>query len=396
MLQLHTIYLISLISQATTSLVLSLLARADRRARWLVPLAVACGLHAAAIFLVPLWRGRGLWLPHAFSASILILMLYLIHLGFQALIRPDQRRSGWVDTAVGATMLVLFGLAYSSPLGCIEASEVAAVALMAWTIPMLWKGSVPELRGPLRATALLLFAFAVLFLVRLPLERTPTSHTLLLLRQATVLVVTSLAFSFLATYVAESLRRLHHESRLDSLTGLPNRRAMEENAADQLNMAARQARPCALLMLDIDHFKRLNDTWGHEAGDQALLVTGEFLLRTAREIGDSSVARIGGEEFALLLCNANVAAAHALAEQVREGIATLRIAVQQEQIGFTASVGISASRAGETNWLAMLRRADSAMYKAKREGRNRVTLCTEALDETLEEDASSDVLMRSN
>src|SRR5258705_11195670 len=92
MFQLHTIYIISLVSQATSALVLSLLAWADRRAHWLIPLAIACGLHGAAIYLMPLWRGTGRWVPQAFSAAILILMLYLVHLGLQALVFPHQRR----------------------------------------------------------------------------------------------------------------------------------------------------------------------------------------------------------------------------------------------------------------------------------------------------------------
>lgn len=83
MLSLHAVYQITLVSQATTALVLWLLAWADRRSRWLVPLAAACCLHAAAIYLMPLWRGTGRWLPHAFSAAILIVMLCLVYLGLQ-------------------------------------------------------------------------------------------------------------------------------------------------------------------------------------------------------------------------------------------------------------------------------------------------------------------------
>src|ERR1700733_2407489 len=387
MFQLHTIYIISLVSQVTSALVLSLLAWADRRAHWLIPLAIACGLHSVAIYLMPLWRGTGRWVPQAFSAAILILMLYLVHLGMQALVFAHQRRSARTHAAICATMLLLFALAPYSSLWCVEASSAAAIVLLAWTIHMLWKAPIRELRWPLRATAVLLSALAMHFLVRLPLELLiPTSRVILL--------ATSMAFSFLAIYAAETRRRLHDESRLDVLTGLPNRRAMEEGAAEQLKLAARHGRPCALLMMDLDHFKWLNDTWGHNVGDQALLAAGGLLLRAAWEIENCNVARIGGEEFAVLLSDSPAAAALALAEQLCGDMAALRIWVGEEEVGFTASVGVSALKTGETNWAEMLRRADVAMYKAKQEGRNRVMLCTDVLPNTLAEETTRTAFAR--
>jgi diguanylate cyclase (GGDEF)-like protein len=394
MFQLHAIYVVSLISQATSALVLSLLAWADRRARWLIPLAIACSLHAAAIYLMPLWRGTGRWVPQAISASILIVMLYLFHRGFQVLIFPHQRRSARMLAIVCATVLLLSALASYSSLWCIEASESAAIVLLARTIQMISKARMRELRGPLRVTAILLFALALHFLVRLPFEVYPTSRGLLFLRESTIVLVTSMAFSFLAIYAAETRRRLHEESRLDVLTGLPNRRAMEEGAAEQLKWAARHGRPCALLMVDLDHFKWLNDTWGHDVGDQALLAAGGLLLRAAREIENCSVARMGGEEFAILLCDSTVAEAHALAGQLCDDMAALRIWVGEQEVGLTASVGVSALKTGETNWLEMLRRADVAMYKAKQEGRNRVMLCTEVRSNALVEETTDTAFAR--
>jgi diguanylate cyclase (GGDEF)-like protein len=394
MFQLHAIYVVSLISQATSALVLSLLAWADRRARWLIPLAIACSLHAAAIYLMPLWRGTGRWVPQAISAAILIVMLYLFHRGFQVLIFPHQRRSARMLAIVCATVLLLSALASYSSLWCIEASESAAIVLLARTIQMISKARMRELRGPLRVTAILLFALALHFLVRLPFEVYPTSRGLLFLRESTIVLVTSMAFSFLAIYAAETRRRLHEESRLDVLTGLPNRRAMEEGAAEQLKWAARHGRPCALLMVDLDHFKWLNDTWGHDVGDQALLAAGALLLRAAREIENCSVARMGGEEFAILLCDSTVAEAHALAGQLCDDMAALRIWVGEQEVGLTASVGVSALKTGETNWLEMLRRADVAMYKAKQEGRNRVMLCTEVRSNALVEETTDTAFAR--
>jgi diguanylate cyclase (GGDEF)-like protein len=327
---------------------------------------------------MPLWRGTGRWLPQAISAAILVLMLYLIHLGLADLVSPGRRRSPQLDAVVCAAMLLLAALASYSSFWCVEAVSAAAVGLLGWTVAMLWKAETRALRGPIRGTAILFLVLAIHFLVRLPLEfLSPTSRILVLLRETTVLLVTSMAFSFLAVYAAETRRRLHDESRLDVLTGLPNRRAMEEGAAEQLRLAARRGRPCALLLLDIDHFKRLNDTWGHEIGDQALLTAGELLLRIAQTADHCSVARMGGEEFAMLLSNASIGAAYDMAQHLCEQIAALRVAVGEEEICFTASIGVSALRAGETEWIGLLRRADFAMYRAKQEGRNRAMLCAE-------------------
>ena len=147
-------------------------------------------------------------------------------------------------------------------------------------------------------------------------------------------------------------------------------------------------------MLDLDHFKLLNDTWGHAAGDEALLAAGELLLRAAGESKHRHVARMGGEEFALLLSNAGVEDACALAGRLCGEIAALRIQMGEDEIRFTASVGVSALRAGETDWMEMLRRADLAMYKAKQAGRNRWMLCTDALQETLSEDTDETMFAR--
>jgi diguanylate cyclase (GGDEF)-like protein len=360
---------------------LALLAWADRRARWLRPLAAACTLHVVAIYLMPLWRQQGLWLPHAFSAAMLPLMLYLIHLGLQALVLPRQDRSNWLYASVCAGMLLLFALAACDSLWCIEASEIIASLMLAGTIRMVWGACTSALYVACRFTSVLLLLLMLSFLLRMPLEAlSPAPPVFLYLREATMLFVTSLAFSFLVLYAAETRRKLHVESRIDIVTGLPNRRAMEEDAAQQLAHAASDRTSCALLILDLDNFKRLNDTWGHAVGDQALRATGKLLLRLARQVERCHVARMGGEEFALLLPDATIPAAQSLAERLRDEIAALRIPVHEGEVRFTASVGVSALRPGETDWLEMLRRADMAMYEAKHAGRNRVMLCAETMD----------------
>ena len=125
-------------------------------------------------------------------------------------------------------------------------------------------------------------------------------------------------------------------------------------------------------MMDLDHFKQLNDTWGHGLGDRALRAMGSVLLTV---IGDEAVtARMGGEEFAALLPGYDLHSAAMVAERVRASVEDLRLAEGEHLARFTVSVGVSVMQAGERTWTEMMGRADDALYRAKREGRNRVAL----------------------
>ena len=373
----HNFYLASVVSQATFALTLALLAWTDRRSRGLVWLAAACGLHLVAILLLPLWRGTGRWVPEAASASLLILIFFLIHVGLRLFITRRKLRLVPVVLPVGAGMVLVAVSAPLSTLWSMQLARAGAVVIMAITINMLWRARIAALRGPARAAAALLITISVLFLFRLPLEPLRTAPPVLLLaRDATMLCTTLLALSFIAMFVAESKRRLHDETRLDALTGLRNRRAMEEMAAHGVGVAARTGRPLTLLMMDLDSFKLLNDTWGHSLGDRALRAVGGVLLTIMG--GDDTVARMGGEEFAVLLPGRSVTMAQAVAERIRGTVAGLRLNEGERLASFTVSIGVGALHAGETDWTEMLRRSDVALYRAKREGRNRVVVCAEA------------------
>ncbi len=377
MIDFHTVYVVSLVSQATSALVLALLAWSDRRARGLTPLALACALHALVLWLRPLWRGEGLWLAAAAAASLLIVILALTYVGLRSFVTHREFRSTSAAFAVGGCVILVTVLARFSILWSLQIAFVGAIVIIAATVAMLWRTGAATVRGPARATGCLLVTIALLFLLRLPLEpHVPASPLLVFLREATIVAMTLLAFSFIAIYVAETTRRLHEETRLDALTGLCNRRAMEERAAQQVRLAGRTGRPLALLMIDLDSFKLLNDTWGHSLGDHALRAVGDVLQKCTS--GDDTVARMGGEEFAVLLPGRGIAAAGSLAESLRATVAGLRLIEAGRPALFTMSIGVGVLDAGETTWTEMLRRADVALYRAKREGRNRVALCASA------------------
>ncbi|MFY9854246.1 MAG: sensor domain-containing diguanylate cyclase [Terracidiphilus sp.] len=164
----------------------------------------------------------------------------------------------------------------------------------------------------------------------------------------------------------------------DSLTGLMNRRAFDEALMQEWKRAARHGMQISLLMLDIDHFKRFNDRYGHQAGDDCLRVVAEA-VRGAVRVTDR-VARYGGEEITVILPSTFTAGAVEAAEKVRAAVEALRLSHEGNPEGngwVTVSVGVATTHArhGETVKgmpEALLEAADSAMYKAKNEGRNRV------------------------
>lgn len=385
MISLHTVYVVTLVSQATSALLLALLAASDRRSRGLWVLAAACGLHTAAIFLMPRWRGTNDWVPEAISAAFLPLIFFLIHEGLHSLLqhsRGQQRKipSYAVMLTVGAVMVLVVVAAPWSQLWSMQIARSAGIVLMTRTIGMLCQTRQGSTRTPALVTAALLGCILGTFLVRIPLEpRTPASPFLIFLRELTMVEITFLAFSFLAVQQAESNRLLHDETRQDVLTGLPNRRAMEEQAAAELRLSERTGRPLALLMMDLDGFKGLNDTWGHPFGDEVLCAVGDVLLRGAKAAGNP-VARLSGEEFAMLLPDHTPAAASCVAELLRAAIADVVLVQSDQRIPLTVSIGIAMRHESDSTWTEMLRRADVALYRAKLGGRNRVMVCEQADD----------------
>jgi diguanylate cyclase (GGDEF)-like protein len=163
-------------------------------------------------------------------------------------------------------------------------------------------------------------------------------------------------------------------ARTDDLTGLDNRRSFLAGAEREISRGERHGEALALLILDLDYFKRINDTHGHRVGDMVLVATAEVLSRCVRD-GLDIVGRLGGEEFAVVLARCDEDAAVQAAEAIRAAIASVRVSTPGGEIATTASIGCAPIAAGDTV-SAALQRADEALYAAKRGGRNRVATCT--------------------
>ncbi|WP_343650574.1 GGDEF domain-containing protein [Herbaspirillum sp.] len=168
------------------------------------------------------------------------------------------------------------------------------------------------------------------------------------------------------------ITQLQTSSNTDFLTGILNRRAFFAQAAQQMAVAERYGRPLAVLLFDIDHFKRINDTHGHQAGDLVLRGAAQTAAALLRKV--DVLARYGGEEFIILLPESGLEQAGSVAEKLRAVLALTEFDSEQGQrIRFTASFGVAALQCRE-GLDEMIRRADLALYRAKRSGRNRVEL----------------------
>ena len=173
------------------------------------------------------------------------------------------------------------------------------------------------------------------------------------------------------TEIQRLQKALERKANTDSLTGLCNRRHFFELAVRELSHASRHHRPVAVCMLDIDHFKQVNDCYGHATGDKVLVILAKTL---APQLRDTDVlARLGGEEFAILLPDTLLAAAQDIAERLRATLAQVGVALDTGGVlHFTVSIGVAPRDAKATTIEQMLRCADVALYEAKTAGRNRV------------------------
>jgi diguanylate cyclase (GGDEF)-like protein len=188
--------------------------------------------------------------------------------------------------------------------------------------------------------------------------------------EALVLAV-ALAFLLLSAAKDEIGLRHREAALIDPLTGILNRRGLEAEAERMLFRAGRDGSSTALLLLDLDHFKAVNDSFGHPAGDLVLQAVAQAVTEELR--GGDVMGRLGGEEFAIVLAGNRTDQAAVLAERVRRAVAGLAIPHEEVLIELTVSIGVAAHR-GVTTLLKLIAHADAALYRAKAAGRNRVEL----------------------
>ena len=305
----------------------------------------------------------------------------------------NHRRAWYWRMLIGA---LLSGFAWGSAGYLLyDAESLLSQTLLAFMIAGMCAGSMVSLSAFAEASAGFLFFSLVPFIIRLWTEGTQESHIMALIaviyllfmvvfaRKVNQTVLDGLEMKFLRSRAEEKIER---QALFDELTGLPNRRLLQDRLSQALARAKRHNRQAALLFLDLDFFKRVNDSLGHSVGDQLLIEVGNRMRGLLRDA--DTAARLGGDEFVALISDIDGEGDSVIAMVRRRG-EELRRAIERpmdirgNEIHITVSIGVSLLNGETANVDDLLRHADTAMYRAKDDGRNTLRFFVADMQEAL-------------
>jgi diguanylate cyclase (GGDEF)-like protein len=312
-------------------------------------------------------------------ANLSVLISFaLLHQGITAILASSRRYIALSVLLAIAQFLALFYFTYALPnvRARITVRTAAILIQVIASIFVLFRHKYPALRDPIRVLVSVLIAFSLLQICRLiataiwmpvpdPLHPDPVQAFFSLFNY-----ILGLGSVFAAIWLALSSQRhdLHIMATTDELSALMNRRAFDQVLDHELRRRERGQEPLAVLMIDLDHFKAINDEYGHQMGDEVIRRVSQLLRFNTRKV--DAVARYGGEEFAMLLKGMRLHEAESMAERLRTQIETM--AGLPESLCVTVSIGIAMKSVDDTV-ASILRRSDEALYLSKRSGRNRVS-----------------------
>jgi diguanylate cyclase (GGDEF)-like protein len=243
---------------------------------------------------------------------------------------------------------------------------------------LLWKADRPGMCLFHRVAAMVLLLYAAFLLLRFGYAIFSPALTTSFVQDPfqMTLFLTSMVFGFFITMALlvmmfrEKQVELHNLASKDPLTGINNRLGLDRAADRHMEAAREHGTPLSVVLLDIDHFKQINDRHGHQAGDTVLNAMARRIEAVLRN--SDNAFRVGGEEFLVLLPGAGLGQARGVAERLRQSIAAEPMAVDDRALWLTASFGVVECRVDEESWAACLQRVDRALYRAKDAGRDRV------------------------
>lgn len=291
-------------------------------------------------------------------AALALAGLYLLGIAWFSVVAPDLR-----------IRLVLYSVLF--------------IVWKSWEAWLLLRYASSEVRISTRLAAAVFLLDALVFLLRALAPINPDAAGDVLRAGLPMYITyvgglfTTLAqcFALMLMIVERQLAQLRRLARIDPLTGALNRAALLEDGQQQLALCQRQRRPFSALMLDLDHFKQVNDLFGHPAGDAVLVAVSARLRALVRQ--QDAVVRWGGEEFVLVLPGTDAGGAATLVERVLQAVASHPVAVDDRTLPVTVSAGVATlPAAAMAHWQDAVHVADAALYVAKREGRNRA-VCVE-------------------
>ena len=304
-----------------------------------------------SLSLALLWQSMRGWLGPRPGQRLVWGLALLTPLGYGLAFDSYPVRVGWANAGLALQMLAVCGaLLWPAPQASPRWRLIMACSLAALAAATAWRG--------------VLGAF---FTASYPTLHTPHPVNLVAALLSNLTVVLN-AVGLLTAWREEAERALQTLARTDSLTGLLNRHALQEGANDLIGQARRHGDAVHVLMIDLDRFKQINDSRGHESGDRALRLFGQLLQQVLRD-GDLA-ARWGGEEFCVLLARGGADAGAAVDQRLRAELTRRSTA----ELGFTLdfSTGVATLLAAETTLQPLLKRADAALYAAKAGGRSRL------------------------
>lgn len=335
--------------------------------------ALACG-DCMAGWPVPLRMG----LSELLLLASIVLLLLAVRRMLGSRVRP--RHIAWISG--GAVLAIGAGLASGSAIAPQLANLLSVCVLSTLAVREIWRGVGDRLSRAITAcTALPFVLMALLSLVQASLlvfvpgwgERLLANPLPGPWRAVLGLLLTvGISLSLIALMIWRLINRIQHLTHRDPLTGALNRRAFEQALAEAQALLAR-GRGFALVMIDIDHFKRVNDEYGHAAGDAALRHCVQVWQSGLRDL--DHLGRLGGEEFCALLplgVPGDLATAIGVAERLRQQLASRPLHWQGRALPLSASFGVSLPVVGDARGAVALARADAELYRAKAQGRNRV------------------------
>jgi diguanylate cyclase (GGDEF)-like protein len=327
---------------------------------------------------------RGAWPPLLtwYAANLLILLAFvLVRRGLQVFLRvrvTDAEHAALL--ALDAALLLYFGLiAYDLKWAVISVSVPIAWTLLRAAFESHRRLVAEDAIGAARAVAVPLGLLGLIFVARIvfgmlapevaarPLDEANTFNTAAAMTFMVVGLVLNMALALLV--VGRMVRRLRQRSLRDALTGLLNRRALGPLMRRQVGRLRSYGETYAVLMVDVDHFKLINDSFGHAAGDAALIELARLMREAAREV--DHIVRMGGEEFCVLLPHTDLDGALKLGDRLRE---IVRGADPRACVPMTVSVGVAVAHSADEPADAVIARADAALYRAKAAGRDQVVL----------------------